>query len=299
MLTGIGLADYAISLLGAPYVYGVNGDVITESLIQRKAIQYPGYYTPGYIAKARQFIGQRAYDCSSITDLYTGTDRSANGWLASCAEKGAISTMPEIIGLIVHKDHHMGVYIGQGWAIEARGIDYGVVKTRVSDRPWTSWGKVPGVEYTAPGEGDIMLQRGDKGLAVTYWQKSLLKWNPASLPRYGADSDFGGETEAGTKLFQTAIGLDQTGIVNTATFAYMLNVLDGITTGITNAEYDALSARCDAITVERDSLAQQYDTETRISAEWAQTAANRLNDLKLFAKCEADKQSLVNRYINM
>jgi hypothetical protein len=42
---------------------------------------------------------------------------------------------------------HFGVYIGNGWAIEARGTYYGVVKTRVKDRPWTYWFKSPWLEY--------------------------------------------------------------------------------------------------------------------------------------------------------
>ncbi len=225
MLTGQGLANFAISLLGSPYMYGVNGLIVTEDLIQSKARQYPAIYTAGYITKCRAFIGQKAYDCSSITDLYMGTDRSANGWLSSCIEKGPISTIPDIIGLIVHRDGHMGVYVGGGYAVEARGIDYGVVKTKVVDRTWTSWGKLSGVEYS---EVVDMLKKGDKGLAVTYWQKSLLKRDPGALPVFGADSDFGEETAAATTAFQAGLGLPITGMVDDDTWAYMCNFLLGV-----------------------------------------------------------------------
>jgi peptidoglycan hydrolase-like protein with peptidoglycan-binding domain len=63
---------------------------------------------------------------------------------------------------------------------------------------------------------------------LSYWQKALLKAGYL-LPKYGADSDFGSETEAATKAFQAKQLIPVTGIVNTLTFAYMLNVLQGIT----------------------------------------------------------------------
>ena len=150
-MTGRELAVFAISLIGHPYMYGVNGKVITEALIQAKKAQYPSNYADSQydinkwgmtkIQKLRSEIGQVAYDCSSITDCFTGLDKSANGWISYCSTKGPISTIPEIVGLIVHSDGHMGVYIGGGYVIEARGTFYGVVKTRLSDRPWVNWGQ--------------------------------------------------------------------------------------------------------------------------------------------------------------
>ena len=252
MLTGKGLAEYAVSLLGSPYMYGVNGLVVTEALIQSKANQYPNMYTDGYIVKCRKLIGKVAYDCSSITDLYLGKDRSANGWLASCSEKGAISTMPDIVGLIVHKDGHMGIHVGGCYAVEARGIDYGIVKTKIDGRPWTSWGKLADLEYTE--EGDTMLKQGDKGLAVTYWQKALMKRDPAALPQWGADSDFGGETEMWTNRFKAAVGLPQDGIVDAITYGHMANALMAIPSGISQAEFDAEKARTAAALGQVNSL---------------------------------------------
>ena len=42
---------------------------------------------------------------------------------------------------------HFGVYIGNGYAIEAMGTRYGVVKTRVAARSWTHWLKIPYINY--------------------------------------------------------------------------------------------------------------------------------------------------------
>ena len=61
------------------------------------------------------------------------------------------------------------------------------------------------------------LSRGDHGSAVTAMQEALLKWNPKCLPKWGADSDFGSETEAALKAFQGAAGLPVTGVYDEAT----------------------------------------------------------------------------------
>ena len=58
-----------------------------------------------------------------------------------------ISTLPEIPGVLVHSDGHIGIYIGDGYAIEAMGTRYGVVKTRVANRNWTGWCKNPYIDY--------------------------------------------------------------------------------------------------------------------------------------------------------
>lgn len=48
---------------------------------------------------------------------------------------------------------------------------------------------------------------GDKGAEVRSWQNDLLKWNSSALPRFGADSDFGGETAEWTVRFYDEVGL--------------------------------------------------------------------------------------------
>ena len=61
------------------------------------------------------------------------------------------------------------------------------------------------------------LCRGDKGDDVRAMQRNLLLWDRDCLPKYGADGDFGGETETALKRFQEAKGLPVTGICDAAT----------------------------------------------------------------------------------
>lgn len=51
------------------------------------------------------------------------------------------------------KSGHAGVYIGGGYAIEAMGTSKGVVKTKVSDRNWQGWGKLPYIDYREEIDG--------------------------------------------------------------------------------------------------------------------------------------------------
>ena len=70
-------------------------------------------------------------------------DRSANGMFSLCKKTGSIGTIPNTPGLVVWNSGHIGISIDGVWAIEARGFNYGVVKTRIKDRKWTKWGQLP------------------------------------------------------------------------------------------------------------------------------------------------------------
>lgn len=66
-----------------------------------------------------------------------------------------------------------------------------------------------------------VLRKGDKGSHVEALQHLLLA-NKIKLPRYGADGDFGGETEAGVIALQTALGIEADGVVGPETMSLLL-----------------------------------------------------------------------------
>ena len=84
-------------------------------------------------------------------------------------------------------------------------------------------GPVPPVPQPPPTEGDEMnIGKGHPVEAtVLKIQKSLLLWDAAALPKYGADGDYGNETAEWVGKFQAAHGVKETGIVDTET-AYLL-----------------------------------------------------------------------------
>ena len=144
------------------YVMGTFGLVLTESLLEAKIRQLPDDILPYEDFIRANYIGRRTADCIGLIKSYswydvdTGKinygsngmpDVGADGIYRNAREKGPISTMPEIPGLLVHSNGHIGIYIGDGYAIEAMGTRYGVVKTRVANRNWTGWCKNPYIDY--------------------------------------------------------------------------------------------------------------------------------------------------------
>jgi peptidoglycan hydrolase-like protein with peptidoglycan-binding domain len=61
-----------------------------------------------------------------------------------------------------------------------------------------------------------------KGAAVKLLQAELLKWNPKCLPKYGADGDFGKETDTAVRAYQKAHRLEVDGIVGVRTWGSLL-----------------------------------------------------------------------------
>lgn len=161
--TNIGLVAYAKAQLGRPYWYGCFGQKGTSALLTSKARQYPALYTAGRVANARKQYGVKVHDCvglikgylwsdnaEDLTPTYNAAqDKSANGMYNACKERGTLATMPDLAGVLVFMNGHVGVYIGGGYVIEARGFSSGVVKTKLAGRGWTKWGKCPYITYTA------------------------------------------------------------------------------------------------------------------------------------------------------
>ena len=70
-------------------------------------------------------------------------DKSANGMFSYAKSKGCawgtMDSLPELPGIALCMDGHVGVYVGDGYAVEERGFNYGCVKTKVASRKWTHW----------------------------------------------------------------------------------------------------------------------------------------------------------------
>lgn len=132
----------------------------TENLRAHKAKQYPAHYGSSRTARYRDDIAKKKVcaDCVGLIKGYNwttggqgviesiGTDRtfsskygghgcpdkSANGMFSYAKSRGCawgtMDTLPEIPGIALRFDGHVGVYIGGGYAVEERGFNYGCVK---------------------------------------------------------------------------------------------------------------------------------------------------------------------------
>lgn len=244
MLTNTMLVEFCKKVYAAGWVYwyGTYGKPCSQKLYESKKKQYPAHYTAERASGYKKDIaaGKWCADCVGMIKAFFWSggqfetmpvyrsnncpDVSANGMIKLCKETGKISTIPDEPGLVVWKDGHIGVYIGGGYTIEMRGFNYDCVKRKVKDGPWTKWGQLPAsmLQYgDTPAPEPVLegLRRGDYGTAVTVMQEALLRWDAMCLPKYGADGDFGAETEKAVQAFQQAAGLPVTGIYDEATRA--------------------------------------------------------------------------------
>ena len=240
--TAKGLVEYVLAQLGRPYWYGTFGQAASLELYEQKKRQYPKRYEWDYDGTA-----VKVHDCVGLIKGYLwcdspedGTavydpaqDLSANMMRNACKTKGEMATMPEIPGLLVFFDGHVGVYIGNGEVVEARSRKYGVYKSKLAERPWTCWGYCPYITYEEPKkEEDLtevvaidlpVLRKGDKGEVVRSMQW-LLICNGYDMEGYGADASYGGATRRAVEKFQTENSLPVTGQCDAATWRKLLGV---------------------------------------------------------------------------
>lgn len=143
-----GLVKFCESKLGVPYVYGMKGDELTISRLNSLSKLYPSMFTASYKTKAKRFIGKKCTDCSGLISWYTGKVLSSSGLYAEAKKRQPISKIKDAPkGAILWRSGHVGVYIGNGYCIEAKGIDYGVVKTKVSTTKFTHWLLMDYIDY--------------------------------------------------------------------------------------------------------------------------------------------------------
>lgn len=211
------------------YIYGESGEIWTEQKQNRATRQQTIEY-------GRKWIGKRVADCSG---LFSWAFRQLGGYMyhgsntmykSYCTKKGKLSAGAGLkpgtaVFTGTETEHgHVGLYIGGGDVIEAAGTQQGVIKSKLSNKKWTYWGELKGVDYgeteaatpASPPLTAPTLRKGDKGEAVAALQKKLIGLG-YDLGRWGADGDFGAATERAVKAFQKASGLTDDGIVGEKT----------------------------------------------------------------------------------
>lgn len=145
---------------GWGYVWGTFGRVLTSEYIEELCEQYPDHVEVYRDYIEEHFIGKRCADCAGLIKGYlwydsdsgqfiydASTDFGANSMFSAADESGDISDMPDIPGIGVWRNGHVGIYIGNDQVIQAMGTQYGVVQTQLSGSSFTHWFKIPGVSY--------------------------------------------------------------------------------------------------------------------------------------------------------
>lgn len=174
----IGLTNFAFNALTCKsgYVYGAVGQTILLPFLQKQQQKFSGVERANLTGEQvndiyLNFGGRPGFDCSGLIKAYSWLNESTGefsskqqGALPDCTAdglydaaeiKGNLSAMPDTPGLVVHMSGHVGVYVGGGEVIEARGNRYGVVKTKLEGRGWQHYLQVPTLVYVRSGTYQI------------------------------------------------------------------------------------------------------------------------------------------------
>lgn len=249
--------------VGGPYVYGGTGRPCTPAYRRERMAQYPAQAS-AIRANCPQLSGRHScdcckhrhrpcYDCAQLTRAALGTlglkmpSGASSQWKARevWAWQGPISALAHShVCLLFRRDSlknpaypmaHVGVSLGQGFAVDARNHRLGVVRSKITAYPWTHMAFPRGLALPG-GLGDSVLaldsppaprqkraslplpplRHGMQGEPVQALQRRLLQLG-YRLPIYGADGKYGLETAAALRAFQHVTGLPPTGQADQAT----------------------------------------------------------------------------------
>lgn len=164
MLTGKGLAQYARDKIGTPYFYGAKMQILTEQLIASMKKLYPKTVTKEYVEKARNknMVGKICTDCSGLIYGYRGKNIGSSQLYQTASRRIPIAQAESFpVGTVVWRSNHVAVYIGMEngvqMVVEAKGINYGVVKTRLKDSAWVYGLLFSDLVYSEPRKEDIYM----------------------------------------------------------------------------------------------------------------------------------------------
>lgn len=243
-LTGTGLADFALEKLGMPYFYGakITHGALTEKFMCEMHQKFPGLVDDEYLEKAiaQKQVGKINVDCSGLIGAYRGKERSSSQLYSTAYVRLPIGTSSDFaVGTVLWKRGHVGIYIGKQnknmYCVEAKGINYGTILSRVEDTDWKAGLTFPDIRYeydrrisgTWKGENPYMEPifpvmhpkealkcRGRKTVACG----EGVRWLQWELTEAGyaikIDGIFGEETLDAVIAFQTSCELMPNGIVD-------------------------------------------------------------------------------------
>ena len=229
------------------YIWGTSGETWTQAKQNKAASEREQTAKWG-----SKWIGHRVSDCSGLFywafkqlggSIFHGSNTI---WNKYCSNQGKLVNGKRSDGqelkpgtaVFTYKAaennrSHIGLYIGNGKVIEAKGTYYGVVQSSVTNTSWNEWGELKGVSYETSSEEptpvtpvipDIpdkpTLRKGATGMFVQEAQNLLIRAG-YSCGNKGADGIFGKDTLAAVKLFQKDWGLDVDGVIGPKTWAML------------------------------------------------------------------------------
>lgn len=261
---------FALQRLGSPYVYGGSGKPCTPEYRRARMKQYPGSAKaiarncPVLSGKADscsacRYRGRDCFDCAQLVKLALKAEGillpsgASSQWKAGAiwAFRGEVTHVARSHACVLFRKDaqgsadrpmaHVGLSLGDGRVIDARGHQAGVMQSKITAYPWTHMAFPKGFPVPAELTGkeailapltfeqppekkpkaalqDLSLALGERGELVRLLQNQLLRLG-YPLPRFGADGKYGRETSQAVVAFQRVTGLAPTGQAGVETMA--------------------------------------------------------------------------------
>lgn len=187
MLNNLELIKFCQGMLGAPYWFNTSCIKASDNLLKINKMRFPEAYKEDIeiyqshiqnnevvtddVGLIKGFIWSDGNQNipnfrGTIDPIYLNLgsngcpDKSPNGLLSYVTTKtsdwGLIEEMPEIPGIIVTTNGHLGIYEGKGKVIEAIK-EKGVIYSELKDKIWKFWYKLPFIEYIDEKNKSISL----------------------------------------------------------------------------------------------------------------------------------------------
>lgn len=144
--------------------------------------------------------------CGDTSKKYGGADYASNG-VPDIGTESIINVCSNVstdfnnieIGELVWMKGHVGIYIGDGLAVECTPSWENKVQITACNksvkgynrRNWTKHGRLPYIDY-------VVEKKDEPAISVWEWQKAAVK-DGFSFPKYGCDGEWGAECEAVAK----------------------------------------------------------------------------------------------------
>ena len=203
------LVRYAVNAVGGGYCWGADGQTCTPAFRQELAARTSNSAAKeNLLTVCAKWDGKKVWDCSG---LFRGAWRALLKYRSGgatgiykkwCSMTGTIDTLPDEPGIAVFRGipnnmEHIGLYIGGGEVIDARGSAKGVVRgTLESYGRWTHWGRFEDVDYgeseaESPATNKVKWSatvRTKTGNGISLWDTPLKSASVQRVPE-GATVD--------------------------------------------------------------------------------------------------------------
>lgn len=179
------LIEWCKSKVGCGYVWGAKGEVLTQATLASLKAKFPKYINVEIVKK---WYGRQVYDCANFVAQafnqigfrpHTGASSQWN--LGNWEAKGEIATMPSDKVCIVFRTapkanpmQHTGIYLGNGWVIDARGSNSGVLHTKLESYKWSHWGILKGLYPEGVGKTTTLPIKVEKEVIKVIYKARVM-----------------------------------------------------------------------------------------------------------------------------